>query len=216
MNRDKKEKKDKESKAAVVDNKKKTAEELDQLREEVKLAKEQYLRILAEVENTQKRLAREKEESIKFASESVVRDLIPIIDSLDQALRAVDKQHDPKSVIQGVQMIYQQILGLLYGEGVQRIETIGEVFDPNMHEAVAQVDAQNDQEDGEIIEEVHVGYKMHGRVIRPALVKVAKKAADSAVGGSASGGSTQQTADGNEVLKSEKSELDVEKENLSE
>lgn len=174
MSRNKNEKKDKTSKS-IVDDKKRTSEQaLEQLREEVKQTNDQYLRTLAEVENTKKRLAREKEEHIKYASESMIRDLIPIIDSLDQALVAVDKQHDLQSVIQGVEMIHHQILGLLDREGVQRIATIGELFDPHQHEAVAQIDAQNGQQDGEIIEEVHVGYTMHGRVIRPALVKVAK------------------------------------------
>ena len=149
------------------------AEELERLKHEVKQAKDQYLRTLAEFENAKKRLSREKEEFARYASETVVRDLLPIVDSLDQALVAVDKQSDPQAVIKGVHLIYRQLLGLLEKEGVKRIPTVGERFDPHKHEAVAQVEADGKPEDT-VAEEVQVGYTMHGKVIRPAIVKVVK------------------------------------------
>ena len=152
------------------------ADPVEQLKEEAKQAKDQYLRTLAEFENARKRLHREKEEFARFASEAVIRELLPIVDSLDQALVAVDKQADPQAIIKGVHLIYRQLLGLLEKEGVKRIPTVGEPFDPHKHEAVAQMDAQDGAADGRIVEEVHVGYTMHGKVIRPAMVKVAKKA----------------------------------------
>ena len=149
------------------------AVEVEQLRRELEQAKTDYLRVLADVENTKKRLQREKEEFARYAAETVLRDLLPIVDSLDQALVAVDRQSDPQSVITGVHLIYRQLLGLLEQEGVQRIPTIGEPFDPHRHEAVGHVDAAEGQADGVIVEEVRVGYTMHGRVIRPAMVKIA-------------------------------------------
>ena len=149
------------------------AEELERLKQEVKQAKDQYLRTLAEFENAKKRLSREKEEFARYASEIVVRDLLPIVDSLDHALVAVDKQSDPQAVIKGIHLIYRQLLGLLEKEGVKRIPTVGERFDPHKHEAVAQVEADGKPEDT-VAEEVQVGYTMHGKVIRPAIVKVAK------------------------------------------
>lgn len=166
------------------------ADQLAKLQAEAKEAQDRYLRTLAEVENTKKRLQREKDEFAKFAVESVVRSLLPILDSLSQALVAVDQQSDPPApaqalggpgaaVIKGVHLIYRELLGLLEKEGVARIPTIGERFDPHVHEAVAEVAAQGGQADGTIIEEVHGGYTMHGKVVRPAMVKVAKKAADS-------------------------------------
>jgi len=141
--------------------------------------------MLAEFENTKKRLHREQEEFVRYASETLVRDLLPIVDSLDQALVAVDKQADPQAIIKGVHLIYRQLLGLLDQEGVKRIPTVGEVFDPHKHEAVAQVEATDETADETVVEEVQVGYTMHGKVIRPAMVKVAKRTADS----------RQQTAD---------------------
>ncbi|MBI4322888.1 MAG: nucleotide exchange factor GrpE [Candidatus Omnitrophica bacterium] len=151
-----------------------SAQEYDRLLGHAKQA-EQYLRQLADVDNTRKRLQREKEEFSRFAAESVIRHLLPIIDSLSQALVAVDTQADPKTIIQGVHLIYRQLLGLLEREGVARITTIGEPFDPHRHEAVAQVDTDEPKADGTVVEEVQVGYTMHGKVLRPAMVKVAKK-----------------------------------------
>ena len=153
------------------------AGELERLKQQLQQAKEQYLRTLADFENTKKRLHREKAEFVRYASETVVRELLPVIDSLDQALVAVDKQADPQAVIKGVHLIYRQLLGVLDREGVKRIPTVGEPFDPHQHEAVAQVDATDGASENTIVEEVQVGYTMHGKVIRPAMVKVAKTSA---------------------------------------
>ncbi len=182
------------------------AEEFERLKREVQQAKDQYLRTLAEADNATKRLHREKEEFLRYAAESVVRALLPIVDSLDQALLAVDpsarpanaglardsapraagegepctpvglrKQSDIEAIIKGVHLIYRQLLGLLDKEGVKRIPTVGEPFDPHRHEAVAQVEAGDGVADDTVAEEVQVGYTMHGKVIRPAIVKVAKR-----------------------------------------
>lgn len=151
-----------------------STKELERLQHEAQQAKDQYLRTLAEFENTKKRLHREKEEFIRYAAETMIRKLLPIVDSLDQALVAVDKQSDPQAIIKGVHLIYRQLLGLLEKEGVKRIPTVGESFDPHRHEAVAQVEASDGQADNTITEEVQVGYTMHGKVIRPAMVKVGK------------------------------------------
>lgn len=170
-------------------------DEIERLKQEAKEAKEQCLRTLAEFENTKKRLHREKDEFSKYATEAVLRELLPIVDSLDQALVAVDpatrpstgsglardsaptglrKPSDMEGIVQGVQLIHKQLLVLLEKEGVKRIATVGERFDPHFHEAVAEVEAGEGTADGAIVEEVHVGYTMHGKVIRPAMVKIAK------------------------------------------
>lgn len=151
-------------------------EEPERMKQEAREAQERYLRTLAEFENTKKRLHREKEEFVRYASETMVRELLPIIDSLDQALVAVDRQSDPEAITKGVHLIYRQLLGLLEKEGVKRIPTVGEPFDPHKHEAVAQVETSDGTADETVVEEVQVGYTMHGKVIRPAMVKVAKRA----------------------------------------
>ena len=153
----------------------KDAESVEQLRQEVQQLKDQYLRTLADVDNIKKRIQREKEEFLQFAAEGFVRELLPIIDGLDQAVAAVDKQADAKAIIKGVHMIYRQLLGMLEKEGVTRIPTVGHVFDPHLHEAVGHVEPHNGEADGMIVEEIHVGYTMHGKVVRPSLVKIAKQ-----------------------------------------
>ena len=151
-------------------------ERIQHLEREVQSLKDQHLRTLAEVENTKKRLQREKEEFARYASEALVHGLLPIVDSLDQALVAVDKQADSDAIVKGVHLIHRQVHGLLKQEGINRIPTVGERFDPHRHEAMAQVEATEDVPEGTIVEEVRVGYTLHDRVLRPAMVKVAKRA----------------------------------------
>lgn len=151
--------------------------EAERLAQELAQAKEQALRLAAEFDNTKKRLHREKEEFARYAAETMVRELLPIIDSLDQALVAVDNASDPQAVAKGVHLIYRQLLGLLATEGVARIPTVGEAFDPHKHEAVAHVETDG-AADNTVTEEVQTGYTMHGKVIRPAMVKVAKETKD--------------------------------------
>lgn len=147
--------------------------QLKALEASLQQAQDQYLRALAETENLRKRHQRDREEHAKFAAERVIRELLPVIDGLDQALVAVDKQSDPQAVIKGVHLIYRQLLRLLEKEGVKRIPTVGQPFDPHTHEAVGHV-ASGAAKDGSVAEEVHVGYTMHGKVLRPAMVKVAQ------------------------------------------
>jgi molecular chaperone GrpE len=167
---------------------------LERLKEEAKQAQEKYLRLLADYENAKKRLQREKDEFARYASETLIRELLPVLDSLDQALVAVDpstppaeaglardsapsglrRQPDMEAIVKGVHLIHRQLLGLLRKEGVVRIPTVGEPFDPHKHEAVAQLDVTDGTPDETVVEEVQVGYTMHGKVIRPAMVKVAK------------------------------------------
>lgn len=157
-----------------------TPEAYEQLTQQAKQA-EQCLRQMADVENLRKRLQRDKEEFSKYAGEQLIRQLLPIVDSLDQALRAAQQQPDVTAMTTGVQLIYRQLMDVLARAGVTRIETIGKPFDPHQHEAVAQVEANDHQADGMIVEEVQVGYLMHGKLLRPAMVKVAKSSPQSTV-----------------------------------
>ena len=177
-----------------------TLSAVERLSQELNRAEERYVRAVAEFENSRKRLQREKEEFARFASETVIRELLPIVDSLDQALVAVDRQSDALAVVKGIHLIYRQLLGLLDKEGVKRIPTIGERFDPHRHEAVAQIEAGDGVPEETVTEEVQVGYTMHGRVIRPAMVKVAKRSANS----------LQHTADGTQHIEKKEERSDGE------
>lgn len=153
-----------------------TPEDYERLTQQAKQA-EQCLRQMADVENLRKRLQREKEEFSKYAGEQLIRQLLPIVDSLDHALRAAQQQTDLAAMTQGMQLIARQLMDVLARAGVARIATIGQPFDPHQHEAIAQVEPDDHQADGTIVEEVQVGYVMHGKVLRPAMVKVAKTTA---------------------------------------
>ncbi len=166
---------DDESSKALQEQMGRLQQELSRAQEEMKRLNDQYLRMLADAQNIKKRLDREKEEFVRFASETMVRGLLPIIDSLDQALLAAQRSPDPQALTQGIRLIHRQLLTLLDQAGVKRIQTLGEHFDPHQHEAVAQVETKDAQTENRIVEEVQVGYRMHDKVIRPAMVKVAKK-----------------------------------------
>ncbi len=146
-------------------------DETEQLKQELAEANERYLRTLADFDNTRKRLLREKDEFSRFASEAIVRELLPILDSLDQAITG--NSDSDSNLVSGLKLIRDQILALMKRHGVERIATVDERFDPHLHEAVARVEAENSQAEGSIVEELHVGYTMHGKVIRSAMVKVA-------------------------------------------
>ncbi len=141
-------------------------------------AQEHYLRALADVENTKKRLTRERDEWTRYATEAMVRALLPILDSLDHALRAAEQQPDPTTMATGLRLIHQQLMGLLAKERVERMTTVGTRFDPHQHEAIAHIETDDGTPGDTILEELQVGYTMHGKVIRPAMVKVAKHPVD--------------------------------------
>lgn len=151
---------------------------LAKLEVELQQAKDQYLRAMAETDNQRKRHQREKDDYGKYANERFVRSLLPLMDSLDRALASADRHEDGKAVLMGVRLIRQQLTDLLAHEGVERIAALGQAFDPHRHEAVAMAAGEDGVAPNTVLEEVHPGYTMHGKVLRPAMVKVAAGAED--------------------------------------
>ena len=145
--------------------------QLKQQADEAASAKDRYLRTLAEFDNAKKRLDRDREEFVKYAAERLVRSLLPILDSFEHALKSMDGSM-PEAARAGVQLIFRQLTEALQKEGVARIEAVGAPFDHHRHEAVQQVE-RTDVPDHTVVEEVQAGYTLHGRLLRPALVKVA-------------------------------------------
>ncbi len=129
------------------------------------------LRTLADMENLRRRVRKEQEDMAKYASLKVIEALLPALDNFERAL-SVDKQTlTVESLLQGVEMVYRQIKQVFEQEGLTPIEAAGKPFDPNLHQAVMQV--QDDQyESGVVVEELQKGYQFKDRVIRPAMVKV--------------------------------------------
>jgi len=127
---------------------------------------------LAEVENIKRRTQREREEYIRYANESLLRDLVPVLDNLDRALEAARGTGEVSGVVGGVELIQRELLKVLERAGVTRYSALGHPFDPMRHEAIARV-VSTDAKPGTVIGETLPGYQLHNRVLRAALVSVA-------------------------------------------
>ncbi len=153
-----------------------SVEELAQLREKAALAGEYYNRLAraqADFENARKRFKADADEAKKYAAQRLVLELLPVVDNLERAVAAGDGS-DPDAWRQGVELVVKQFLGVLEKEGIKQIAAAGQAFDPNLHEAVMQEET-GEVVEGTIVQEFQKGYQMHDRVIRPSLVKVAKR-----------------------------------------
>ena len=142
--------------------------------EEHDASNDKYIRAHAEFENARKRLEKDKADFAKYANENLIFDLLPIIDNLEIAEKHIKEAKDFKAVQDGVDMIQLQIQGFLKDIGLERIKTIGEKFDPHMHEPIETVES-SDKEDGIIVDELKPGYKLNGKLMRPASVRVVKR-----------------------------------------
>ena len=147
--------------------------EYEAYRTESEKQHDQMLRTIAEFDNSRKRTEREKEESLKYALESFVKELIPTIDSIERAIQSTKESQDVDALAEGVEMIYKGLLSTLEKRGVTPIEAVNEPFDPMQHEAVMHVESE-DVSENNVIEEWQKGYMLHNRVIRPSMVSVSK------------------------------------------
>jgi molecular chaperone GrpE len=139
---------------------------------EVQELNDKYLRLYAEFDNYRKRVSREKEELLKFGNESLLYDLLPVLDSLELALK---HRSDPNTgLLQGVEITLKEFQRVLEKFGVKRIEAEGKAFDPSVHHAMVQVERE-DLEEKMIAEELRAGYLYRDKVLRPSLVAVSVK-----------------------------------------
>jgi molecular chaperone GrpE len=160
-----------------------TEENIQQLQAQAAKADEyrdQLLRTAADLDNYKKRAAREKQEATKYANESLLKKLIPVLDNFDMALAAVssaqgetDSSASTDSLHQGVSMIQQQLRQALAEAGLEEINATGQPFDPNYHEAVSQQESAEVPE-GHVVQQLRKGFKLRERLLRPATVIVAK------------------------------------------
>lgn len=147
--------------------------ELDQAKEQAHEYLEGWQRARAEFANYKKRVTRDQEESrMRIAAETLTK-YLGVIDDLERALKDLPEDGEAAAWAEGIELIYRKMYGVLDTEGVEIIEADGEFFDPKLHEAISH-DESEDHEEGEIIEVVQPGYRMGDRVLRPAMVRVAK------------------------------------------
>jgi len=146
------------------------------LQEEKAELYERLLRKQAELENFRKRTQREKEDLRKTAAEGLIRELLPVLDGFERALRQ-RAPAVPENFYQGMELIYRQLSDVLGRAGLEPIEALGQTFDPHYHQAVETVEDAG-RRDHEIVEELQRGYKLKHRLLRPAIVKVAVQPKD--------------------------------------
>ncbi len=145
------------------------------LQNELEETKDRLLRLHAEFDNYRKRTQREKEEWYQYASMGLIEKLLPVVDNFERALDSLKNQSEEvQGMLAGIEMIYRQLMEILQKEGLEPISAAGEIFDPNLHEAMMQVAATEGQQDGQIVEELRKGYCFKNKVLRPTLAKVAK------------------------------------------
>jgi molecular chaperone GrpE len=149
-----------------------SAEEHQELLDQIEELKEQHLRTAADFDNARKRLDREREDLVCFANERLINDLLPILDNLERALSTQLDQASIDSILAGVKMVNEQLHGVLKSCGLEPIDSVGGHFDPNLHEAVGVLPSP-EHDEGQVVSELQKGYSLKGRVLRPSMVHVA-------------------------------------------
>jgi molecular chaperone GrpE len=132
-----------------------------------------YLRLQADFDNFRRRTKLDFEAAEKYRAQSIISDLLPVMDNFERALQTQVDQEQAKSLLQGMEMVYRLLQDAIKKEGVEPINAVGEAFDPHLHQAVMQVEAE-DTDSGIVLEEFQKGYKLKDRVIRPTMVKVSQ------------------------------------------
>ena len=166
--------------------KKKPTEETEEIKEEEKVEEpetkepeqtpeeqesERYMRLMAEFQNFKKRAAKEKTDIHAYANEKLMNELLPVLDNFERALET--KTDEVESYAKGMELIFSQMKTALENHGLREIEALGETFDPNKHNAVMNEESE-EYESGKVCKVLQKGYELNGRVIRAAMVAVAK------------------------------------------
>ncbi len=162
-----------EAAPADQDEKKDLSAELEETRQKLQESEEKVLRLAAEFDNTKKRLQRERETSLKYAEENILKELLPGIDNIERAMEQSQGANSLESLLEGVELTRNGLLATLEKFGVKPIESIGEPFDPNIHEAVA-MEESDEMEPNRVLKEFQKGYLYKDRLLRAAKVIVSK------------------------------------------
>ena len=140
--------------------------------EEAAQESERYMRLMAEFQNYKRRAAKEKTDTLQYANEKIVADILPVLDNFERALTT--ETEDIEGYAKGMQLIFEQLYKALENAGLEEIKALDEDFDPNVHNAVM-TDNIEDKDDGKITKVLQKGYKLRDKVVRPSMVAVNKK-----------------------------------------
>ncbi|MCF8082118.1 MAG: nucleotide exchange factor GrpE [Deltaproteobacteria bacterium] len=149
-------------------------EKLEEMEKERDDNQDRYLRAKAEMENVKKRFQKEKQDLLKYANESLLKQLLPVADNLEKAIGHSQEQNSLKTLLEGVDLTLKGLLDTLNKAGVEPLEAVGEPFDPNFHEAMSEAESE-EAPPGTVIQEFQKGYTLNNRLLRPAMVVISKK-----------------------------------------
>lgn len=161
-------KKGNKDKAKIEELEKKNAE----LVEKVAKDKDDYIRLMAEFDNFRRRTAQEKLELVSMASTDTIKGLLPVLDDCERALKVLLESDDSDAAKEGTELIYSKLMSYLKNKGLAVIDAMGQDFDTDLHEAVAQFPVQDEEQKGKVFDVVQTGYTLNGKVIRFAKVVV--------------------------------------------
>lgn len=147
--------------------------ELERMGKERESLHGQLLRTMADMQNYKRRVEQERAQAQLRASESLIKELLPVLDSFDRTIASLESGATAASMSEGIRSVEKQLRTVLQNRKLQRIATVGETFDPNLHEAIL-IEAESDKKEGTIVEELEAGYMLGDQVVRPARVKVSK------------------------------------------
>ena len=156
------------------DNPEVCEEENEKLRSELDEYKDKYLRLMAEFDNYRKRVLKEKSELILNGGEKVISSILPVLDDIERAEESMTTIEDSKSFQEGVSLIFEKLKTILEKNGLKKMDTVGEQFNVDFHEAIAMVPGQPDELRGKVIDSVQTGYLLNDKVLRHAKVAVAE------------------------------------------
>lgn len=145
-----------------------------QAQEELHIYQDKYMRLAAEFENYKRRAQRDQSDAIRYANESLLKNLLSTIDSLERAIQCGKDAGSSGALLEGIELTLKQFMEIVGKLGVRQISSTGSFFDPTIHQAVAQVESET-AEVNTIVEEFQKGYFLHDRILRPAMVTVAKE-----------------------------------------
>ena len=149
-------------------------EEIIELKQQVGELKNKYLRIYAEFENFRKRSVREKLDMMKTAAQDTMSVLLPVLDDFDRAKKVADSPDSAEKFSEGIELLYHKLYNILKNKGLESMESNGETFDVELHEAITEIPAPTEEMKGKVIDTVEKGYKLRDKIIRHAKVVVGK------------------------------------------
>lgn len=147
---------------------------MQELENELSESKDKYLRLFAEFDNFKKRSMKERLELMRSASQDVMQSLLPILDDFNRAKKSADDESTEEQFSEGVSLVYNKLNTTLAGKGLNKMESTGEVFDPELHEAITEIPAPSEEMKGLVIDTIEQGYYLNEKIIRHAKVVVGK------------------------------------------